>query len=237
MTLSTGGLRAIGGRPPSPHQALTPGAVRPGLARRLARWPVIEDAVPKTAIMVGAKLLPGEGRQGRHILRQELRYPHCGSRISKTCTCRCRAARLVDKSWPGRVRPARVRIAGRRKVGPGGDELVREDFLLCRQRRRLARSRNAQNSAVPEREQELDIEGVGCQGGEARHVGEVIGRILVVEFMFVDRIVRPVRPQGTDDVIAADAGCVPSRSQIGCALVYCSGDGYWASTAASMPAG
>jgi hypothetical protein len=79
--------------------------------------------------------------------------------------------------------------------------------------------------------------GVGCQGGEARHVGEVIGRILVVEFMFVDRIVRPVRPQGTDDVIAADAGCVPSRSQIGCALVYCSGDGYWASTAASMPAG
>jgi hypothetical protein len=51
----------------------------------------------------------------------------------------------------------------------------------------------SQRSAMPEREQELDIDGIGGKGNKARHFGEVIRRILLGEHIGVDRY--PLRYQ------------------------------------------
>src|SRR6202162_1849013 len=104
---------------------------------------VHEGVVPEAAIMGGAETRPGEGRQNRYVLRQEQGSARIGTLITnrpRPCRDRAARARLVHKSRPGRIPPARVRIAGRREVCPGGDELVGERFLCRAQGRRLARA-------------------------------------------------------------------------------------------------
>src|SRR5262245_26832967 len=115
--------------------------------------------------MVGRVLSIGPRAQAGYVLRRDTR------RVG-----------LVDESRPRRVtRP--VGVTGPREVGPCGNKLIGERSFFRVERTRV----DAENSTVPVREQELDVDGVRRERDKAWHVREVIRRVLVVEFVLVYR--------------------------------------------------
>jgi len=60
---------------------------------------------------------------------------------------------------------------------------------------------HSQDATVPVREQELDVDRVRCQGFEPGQEREVIRRILIIEFILIDR--HPFGPQSIDLDISA----------------------------------
>src|SRR5437016_13029340 len=75
-----------------------------------------------------------------------------------------------------------VRVARTREVRPGGHELVRKIQLPC-----VERMLDSTRSAMPEREQMVDIGGVVGEGDEPGHLREVERRSPVIKFINIDR--------------------------------------------------
>src|SRR5579883_3604613 len=74
---------------------------------------------------------------------------------------RARLFRRIER--PGTIALS-VRIAGPGEIGPGGDELVREQLLAC-----VQAMRNSLRAAVPIRKQILDVGGVIGERLKSRH--------------------------------------------------------------------
>jgi hypothetical protein len=149
--------------------------------------------VPEVAVAKCRVLRIGQGRQTRQVLDQP------GGRFG---TGRVARPRIVARS---------VRITGPGKIGPGVDKLIGQYRLLA-----VQRMGNAQWSAMPEREQVLDIGGMIGQRLHSRHIREVERRRRIGELISIDRDLR------SEDFIESSLQIpesVPTRSQANCGLL------------------